>query len=115
MEAREGPNIEDRAERLVATTGHLFEDMMATCHRLDIAGMVAGKSSYTQRAFRRLRKKYGVEVQQDHLSIVFMTVRHADKLWHPQFFGAITFVSQGRRSETDILAIVGNARRFGDE
>ena len=31
---------------------------------------------------------------QDDLSIVFITVRYADKLWHPQFFGAITFVSQ---------------------
>ena len=39
---------------------HRLEDMMATCHHLDIAEGVAGKSSYTQRAFRRLRKKYGV-------------------------------------------------------
>ena len=94
MEACEGPNIEDRSGRLVATIGHLFEDMMATCCHLDIAGRVTGTSSYTQRAFRRLRKKYGVELQQDDLGIVFMTIRYPDKLWHPQFFGAITFVSQ---------------------
>ena len=67
---------------------------MANFHSLDIAGGVAGKSSYTQRAFRRLRKKYGVELHKDNLSIVFMTVLQADKLWHPQFFGAITFVSK---------------------
>ena len=30
MEAREGPNTQDKAERLMAATGHLFEDMMAT-------------------------------------------------------------------------------------
>ena len=36
-----------RAGRLVATTGHFFEDMMATCNRIDIAG----KSSYSQRAY----------------------------------------------------------------
>ena len=37
-----------RAGRLVATTtGHFFEDMMATCNRLHIAG----KSSYSQRAY----------------------------------------------------------------
>ena len=27
-----------RAGRLVATTGHFYEDMMATCNRFDIAG-----------------------------------------------------------------------------
>ena len=35
-----------------------------------------------------------MELQQDDLSIVSVTLRYADKLWHPQFFGAITFVSQ---------------------
>ena len=83
-----------RAGRLVATTGHLFEVMMATCCHLDIAGRVADTSSYTQRAFRRLQKKYGVELHQDDLGIVSMTIRSADKLWHPHFSGAITFVSQ---------------------
>ena len=32
MEAREGPNAEDKAERLMVTTGHIFEEMMATYH-----------------------------------------------------------------------------------
>ena len=55
---------------------------------------MAGNSSYTLRDFRRFRKKYGMELQQDDLSIVSVTLRYGDKLWHPQFFGAITFVSQ---------------------
>ena len=36
-----------------------------------------------------LRKIYGVNW--NDLEIVFMTLRYADKLWHPQFFSAITF------------------------
>ena len=74
----------------VLASGRLPYVGMATCNRLDIAG----KSSYSQRAFRRLWKKCGVELHQHDLSIVFMTVLYADKLWHPQFSGAITFVSQ---------------------
>ena len=41
----------------MATTGHLFEEMMATYHSLGIAGKVAGKSSNTQWAFRQLWKQ----------------------------------------------------------
>ena len=44
--------------------------------------------------FRRLRKKYGVELHQDDVSIVFITIPYAGKLWHPQFSDSITFVSQ---------------------
>ena len=94
MEAREGPNTRDKAERLMAATGHLFEDMMATYHPPGIAGEVAGKSSNTQWAFRQLWKKYGVELHERDLSSVFMTVGDADTLWHPQFFSAVTFESQ---------------------
>ena len=64
MEAREGPNTQDKAERLMAATGHLFEDMMATYHPPGIAGKVAGKSPNTQWAFRQLWKQYGVELFQ---------------------------------------------------
>ena len=56
-EAREGPNAEDKAERLMAATGNHLEDMMADRHPLGIAGDVAGKSSDTQSAFRQLWKK----------------------------------------------------------
>ena len=33
QKARVGPNTQDTAEHLAATTGHLFEDMMAICHQ----------------------------------------------------------------------------------
>ena len=33
MEARESLNTEDQAERLKESTGHLFEEMMATYQR----------------------------------------------------------------------------------
>ena len=48
LEAREGPNTQDKAERLLAAIGHLFEDMMATHHPLGFAGKVAGKAPNTQ-------------------------------------------------------------------
>ena len=37
-EACVGPNTQDRAEHLVATTGHLIEEMMATFHPPGVAG-----------------------------------------------------------------------------
>ena len=55
----------------MATTGHLFEEMMATYHSLGIAGKEAGKSSNTQWAFRQLWKKCGVELHQRELSSVW--------------------------------------------
>ena len=58
-EAREGPNAEDKAERLMAVTGRHLEDMMATCHQPCVAAEVAETSSYTQCTFRQLWKKYG--------------------------------------------------------
>merc|ERR1712136_553714 len=89
MEAREGPNTRDKAERLMAATGHLFEDMMATYHPPGIAGKVAGKSSNTQWAFRQLWSNVVWNLPRD-LNSVFMTVGDAD----PQFFHAVTFESQ---------------------
>ena len=43
VEAREGPNTQDKAGRFMAATGHHFEDVMANCHPLGIAEEVAGK------------------------------------------------------------------------
>ena len=57
VEAREGPNTQDRDQHLIVLYCHLFEEMMATYHSLGIAGKVAGKSSNTQWAFRNLWKK----------------------------------------------------------
>ena len=53
MEARVGPCTQDRAEHLTATTGHPFEDAMATRHPPGIAGDVAEISPSTQCAFRQ--------------------------------------------------------------
>ena len=86
-------NVEDRSGRHVVTTSHLFLDTMATFYHLGIAERVAGTSSYTHKPSDG-SGKYGVVLQQDDLEIVFMTIRYADKLWHPQFFSSITFVSQ---------------------
>ena len=63
MEGLEGPNTQDKAERLKATTGH-SEDVIATCHLSDNAGDVAGKIVQHRFAFRQLWKKYGEEFHQ---------------------------------------------------
>ena len=60
----------------MATTGHLFEEMMATFHSLGIAGKVVGKSCNTQWAFRQLWKKCGVELNR------LRPQQCADILWH---------------------------------
>ena len=61
MEGLDGPNTQDKAERFMAATGHLFEAMMATYHPSGIAGDVAGKIVQQRLAFRQLWKKYGEE------------------------------------------------------
>ena len=45
MEAREGPNDQNKTVRLRSATGRLFEDVMATYHQPGIAGEACGKSS----------------------------------------------------------------------
>ena len=57
VEAREGPNNQDRAGRLVAAIGDLFQDVMAIYHPHGIAGDVAGPSSNTQLEFQQLWRK----------------------------------------------------------
>ena len=44
---------QDRTEHLTAVTGHIFEEVMVTCHPPGIAGDVAETSSNTQCAFRQ--------------------------------------------------------------
>ena len=91
--------LQDKAERLMTTTGHLFEEMMATYHPLDIAGKVTGKSSNTQWALRQLWKKCGEELHQDDLSSVFWTVGDAGTHRHPRFLRAV-IVEFGRPQNT---------------
>ena len=47
-EACECPNTLVQAERLMATSGHLFEDMTATCHPPGTPEEFNGKSSHIQ-------------------------------------------------------------------
>ena len=90
LQARQGPNTQDQAERLMATTGHLFEEMMATYHSLGIAGKVAGNHP-THSGPSDSSGRNVVELHQRELSNVFMTVGDADIFWHPQFFSTISF------------------------
>ena len=53
----EGPNTQDKVERVTAATGHLFEDVMATCHPLGVAGGRQTRSSNVQWAFRHLEHR----------------------------------------------------------
>ena len=85
VEAREGPNTQDRAGRLIAVPGHLFKHMMATYHPPCIPEEVGCTSSITQWAFRKLRMKLGVELHQRDLSSGFLTVGDADTPLQPQF------------------------------
>ena len=43
LRARQGPNTQDRAGRLKAATGHLFEHVTASYHPPGVAGKAAGK------------------------------------------------------------------------
>lgn len=95
MEAREGPECHEKADRLRKQTSHLFADVIATFHPEGIDGEVAGKSSNTQWAFRETLRQYGPKLPRD-LSKVFLTVGDADTLWHPHYFAALTV--QGLRT-----------------
>ena len=88
-EAREGLNTQDKAERLMAETGRLFEEMVATFHPPGVAGGLQAKSSDVQWALRQLWMKNGVEHFQFDLSSVFMAVgvlTHPGAATHPFFW-----------------------------
>jgi len=91
MEAREGPEGREKADRLIQQTQHLFADIFATYHPTGLPGEVAGKSSNTQWAFRSALRHYGPILMGVDLSRVFVTVGDADTLWHPQYFSALTY------------------------
>ena len=86
----------------MATTGHLFEEMMATYHSFGIAGKVAGKSSNTQWAFRQLWKKCGVEFHR----LRPQQCVYPDILWHPHI-SATSAVCSGW---TAMLSLPGVSR-----
>lgn len=89
MEAREGVSGQQKANRIIANTSHLFADMMAAYHPEGIAGEIAGKSSNTQWAYRAACQRWGALLERLDASKVLLTVGDADTLWHPQFFSAL--------------------------
>eukprot|EP00403_Amphidinium_massartii_P032875 CAMPEP_0178438438 /NCGR_PEP_ID=MMETSP0689_2-20121128/35592_1 /TAXON_ID=160604 /ORGANISM="Amphidinium massartii, Strain CS-259" /LENGTH=634 /DNA_ID=CAMNT_0020060839 /DNA_START=270 /DNA_END=2174 /DNA_ORIENTATION=+ len=91
MESREGPEGERKAERLMASTSHLFLDICATYHPKELPGEIAGKSSNTQWAFKQALNRYAPQLAKCDPSRVFLTVGDADTLWHPQFFSALAY------------------------
>jgi len=91
MEAREGPQGREKADRLIAGTQHLFADVFATYHPENLPAEVAGKSSNTQWAYREALRHIGPILMQCDLSRVFVTVGDADTLWHPHYLSALTY------------------------
>ena len=43
LEVSEGPSAQDEAERLMAATGHLLQDVVSTFHQLGVVGQVHDK------------------------------------------------------------------------
>jgi len=89
MEAREGVSGQQKAERLIANTKHLFADIIAAYHPENLAGEIAGKSSNTQWGYRTALQQWGMYLSRLDPSQVLLTVGDADTLWHPQFFSAL--------------------------
>jgi hypothetical protein len=92
MENREGPGVEEKANRLIALTSHLFAGISATFHPADLPGEVAGKSSNTQWAYQKVLQVYDSEVRNTFdPSRVFLTVMDADAIFHPQYFSCLSY------------------------
>jgi len=89
MEGREGVTGQQKAERLIANTKHLFADIKAAYHPENVSGEIAGKSSNTQWAYRCALQHWGMKLSHLDASQVLITVGDADTLWHPQFFSAL--------------------------
>jgi len=92
MELREGPDVKAKAERLIAETKSLFQDISATFHPAGLPGEVPGKASNEQFAFGKILQDYGCESKRSFdLSRVFVTVIDADTLVHPQYFSSLAY------------------------
>eukprot|EP00927_Polykrikos_kofoidii_P041519 TRINITY_DN353_c0_g1_i5.p1 TRINITY_DN353_c0_g1~~TRINITY_DN353_c0_g1_i5.p1 ORF type:complete len:659 (-),score=81.90 TRINITY_DN353_c0_g1_i5:693-2669(-) len=90
MEARE-VGAQQKAERLIQQTSHLFVHIMASYHPANLPGELAGKSSNTQYAFREVMRNLVGDLCRFDPSKVFLTVGDADTLWHPHFFSALEY------------------------
>jgi len=91
MEEREGPSGKAKAERLIASTSHLFADIFASFHPSNLPGDIAGKSSNSAWAYSQILQRYAALLSKLDLSRIFLTVGDADTLWHPKFWSALTY------------------------
>merc|ERR1719238_1845524 len=89
MEAREA-HAQEKANRIIANTRHLFAGIMAAYHPEGMPGEIAGKSSNTQWAYRAALQQWSPPLSRLDSSQVILTVGDADTLWHPQFFSALS-------------------------
>jgi len=88
MEGRE-KGAHEKAERIIAATKHLFEDVWATFHPAGLPRETAGKSSNTQWAFNETRRR--VAAQGWDSSLVFVSVADADSMFHPHYFSELAY------------------------
>eukprot|EP00933_Yihiella_yeosuensis_P009428 TRINITY_DN11533_c0_g2_i1.p1 TRINITY_DN11533_c0_g2~~TRINITY_DN11533_c0_g2_i1.p1 ORF type:complete len:670 (+),score=134.58 TRINITY_DN11533_c0_g2_i1:81-2090(+) len=90
-EEREGPQVKEKAERLLKQTSHLFADSFATFHPANLPGDMAGKSSNCQWAYRQALQRFAAKIGKMDASRVFISCCDADTLFHPQFFSALSY------------------------
>merc|ERR1719401_842424 len=92
MELREGPDVREKAERIIAATSHLFAGISATFHPPNLPGEVPGKSSNVQWAFHKVLQEYDSELRRSFdPSRVLLTVMDADTILHPQYFSNLSY------------------------
>jgi len=92
MELREGPNVREKARRIIADTSHLFAGISATFHPPNLPGEVPGKSSNVQWAFGKVKQEYDVQLRKDFdASRVLVTVIDADSIIHPQYLSNLSY------------------------
>lgn len=92
MELREGPDVMEKAKRIIADKSDLFAGMSATFHPSNLPGEVPGKSSNVQWAFRKVKQEYDIQFRKQlDTSRVFVTVIDADSILHPQYFSNLSY------------------------
>jgi len=92
MELREGPEVREKAKRIIADTSHLFAGISATFHPPNIPGEVPGKSSNVQWAFGKVKQEYDMHLRKEFdTSRVFLTVIDADSILHPQYLSNLAY------------------------
>merc|ERR1719401_2040085 len=92
MELREGPDVMEKAKRIIADTSHLFAGISATFHSPNLPGEVPGKSSNVQWAFGKVKQEYDMQLRKEFdTSRVLVTVIDADTILHPQYLSNLSY------------------------